>query len=302
MALLSLAWYAMKNKDPSARDASLIDRVQFSFEKVTTGYPNTVIFRYDVGDLPYDSLTIQQSWDTRKRIALSEPQGLVTTTYYTPGYYRTKLLVDDRIVKEKDLYIPTRGWQGLVWEGKDAFVYLKPDQLRYDSVLAATSDVLAQLNQHPESLLYLANLTDNPPIDGSQFSLDTEFRMPQPTERSICQSVRLTVTGTQEVLGFHFSVPGCVGDLMFMLNTEMVSGRNHDLSAFGLDFSKWTRCRIEVQNKHLRVRLNEEEVFTHTLASDIGKVGGVQWTFEGLGEVRRLAMADEKNRVDLVER
>ena len=303
IALLSLAWYAMKNQEASPDDSSfaaLSDQVQFSFEKVTTGYPNTVIFRYDVGDLPYDSLTLQQSWDTRKSMVLTEPQGLATTTYYTPGYYRTKLMVNDRIVREKDLYIPTQGWQGLVWEGAESFVYLKPEQLRRDSMLSVTSDVLPHLNAHSDALLYLANLTDDPLIDGTDFSLDTEFRLAQPTDRSACRYVRLTVTGTREVLGFHFSVPGCVGDLMFMLNKEMVSGRHQDLSAFGLDLSEWNRCQVEVQDRQLRVLLNEKEVFTHTLASNIGRVGGVQWTFEGVGEIRELRIEDKDRQVNLM--
>ena len=304
IALLSVVWYVLRNQDMPTNNTSptaVSDSVRFSFEKVTTGYPNTVIFRYDVGDLSYDSLAIQQSWDVSKRIVLTGPQGLVTTTYYTPGYYLTKLLVDDQIVREKDLYIPTQGWQGLVAESDESLVYLKPEQLRKDSVLSAAPDVLNQLNEQPKSLLYLANLTNDPLIDGRSFSLETEFRMAQPTDRSICQHVRLTVTGTKEVLSFQFAVPGCVGDLLFMLNKEMVSGRDHDLSAFGLDFSVWTQCRVEVQDNRLHVSLNGQEVFVHPLASDIGRVGGAQWTFEGAGEIRQLEMVDAERKVKLIK-
>ena len=300
LVLLSLGWYALQNrKTPTSNLSPLSDSIRFSFEKVASGYPNTVIFRYDVGATPYDSLAIQQSWDTSKRIALTEPQGLVTTTYYYPGYFLTKLLVDGQIVREKALYIPTQGWQGLIHE-EDGFVYLKPEQLLRDSVLTVAPGVLTQMNQRAESRLYLAHLTDDPQIDGSNFTLDAEFRMPQVTERSVCQQVRLTVTGTKEVLGFHFTIPGCVGDLLFMLNQEMVSGQSHDLSAFGLNFSEWTRCRIAVQNQRVRVWLGDREVFSHQMTSDIGRVGGVQWTFEGSGEIRQLEMKDANRKVDLM--
>ncbi len=300
LVLLSLGWYALQNrKTPISNLSPLSDSIRFSFEKVASGYPNTVIFRYDVGDAPYDSLTLQQSWDTSKRIALTEPRGLVTTTYYYPGYFLTKLLVDGQIVREKALYIPTQGWQGLIHE-EDGFVYLKPEQLLRDSVLTVAPGVLSQMNQRAESRLYLAHLTNDPQIDGSNFTLDAEFRMPQVTERSVCQQVRLTVTGTKEVLGFHFTIPGCVGDLLFMLNQEMVSGQSHDLSAFGLDFSEWTRCRIAVQNQRVRVWLGDREVFSHQMTSDIGRVGGVQWTFEGSGEIRQLEMKDANRKVDLM--
>ena len=303
LVLLGLTWYALRNRETptNASPTASSDSIRFSFEKVASGYPNTVIFRYDMGDTPYDSLTLQQSWDTSKRVVLTEPQGLVTTTYYYPGYFLTKLLVDGQIVCEKDLYIPTQGWQGLILE-EDGFVYLKPEQLLRDSVLTVAPGVLTQMNQRTESRLYLAHLTDDPHIDGRDFTLDAEFRMPQATGRSVCQQVRLTVTGTKEVLGFHFTIPGCVGDLLFMLNKEMVLGQSRDLSAFGLDFSEWTHCRIAVQNQRVRVSLGNREVFSHQMTSDIGRVGGVQWTFEGAGEIRHLEMTDANRKVDLMER
>ncbi len=304
LAVLGVILYAFvedaREESPKLSSASL-DHVEFSFQKVTAGYPNTVIFRYDIGDIPYDSLAIQQSWDTRKRIPLTQPQGLVTTTYYYPGYFLTKLLVNDQVVREEDLYIPTRGWQGLVLENEDEFVYLKPEQLFCDSTLRVAQDVLFHLNEHPSSLLYLANLTDKPLINSAHFSLETEFRLQQPAGRSICQNVRLTLTGTKDVFGFQFSIPGCVGDLMFVLNKEMVSGKDHDLSGFGVDLSRWTTCKIEMKDEQLSVLLNGKPVFQHLLAADIGKIGGVQWTFEGLGEVRQLILQDEEITMNLIK-
>ncbi|MEM9671655.1 MAG: hypothetical protein ACFB15_23210 [Cyclobacteriaceae bacterium] len=304
IVLSSSIWYVIDHsatKTSSPPSSTLLDSIEFSFQKVATGYPNTVIFRYDVGDIPYDTLCIQQSWDTNKRIFLSESQGLVTTTYYYPGYFLTKLLVNSQIIQEKELYIPTQGWQGILLESADDFTYLKPNQIQTDSTLTVATEVLQQADQNPKSILYLANLSDNPQISSTNFSLETEFRLAQPTEGSICQNVRLTITGTKEVLGFHFSIPGCVGDLIFMLNKEMISGKDHDLSAFGLDLKMWTNCKVDVKDNLMVVSLNNQEVFRHQLASNIGSIGGVQWTFEGLGEIRQLRLQDDVESLDLMK-
>lgn len=305
LALAGVALYAFVMESKKAT-GMLIDAsaatIEFSFQKVTVGYPNTVIFQYDIGDLPFDSLCIQQSWDNSKRIPLTTSRGLVTTTYYNPGYFLTKLMVNDRIVEEKDLYIPTEGWQGIRYGNNEEMVYLKAGQLVLDSIVTVTPDVLQEMNRTVGAWLYMANLTDDPPINSSDFRLETEFRLFQPTERSICQHIRLTVTGTKEVLGLHFSKPGCVGDLMFFLNTEMISGRNHDLSGFGLDSGEWARCEMDVRDNHLFVSLNGQEVFHHQLSSDIGNIGGVQWMFEGLGEIRSLQLSDGERTMDLMRR
>jgi hypothetical protein len=55
-----------------------------------------------------------------------------------------------------------------------------------------------------------------------------------------------------------------------------------------------------VQNQRVRVLLGDREVFSHQMTSDIGRVGGVQWTFEGAGEIRQLEMTDTNRKVDLM--
>ena len=185
LLLSSAIWFVVNRSTPKINKVNAVapsGSVEFTFQKVAAGYPNTVIFHYDVGDIPYDTLSIQQSWDESKRITLTEPEGLVTTTYYYPGYFLTKLLVNDQIIQEKELYIPTQDWQGIVLKSMDNFTYLKPHQLQHDSILTVAPEVLSQLNQQPKSILYLANLTDEPQINSTNFSLETEFRLAQPAE------------------------------------------------------------------------------------------------------------------------
>ena len=274
--------------------------IEFALNKVTSGYPNTVIFEYDVGNLSYDSLFVQQSWDRSKRIPLKKRKGLVTTTYYYPGYFLAKLVVDSTIIKERELYIPTRGWQGILIDESFEFSYLKSDNILFDSILHISPEILEQMNKGKSIEMFLANLTDEPEINGSDFTMETEFRMPNSTEGSICKNIRLTVTGTEEVLSFQFGVPGCVGDLMFYLNKEMVSGRENDLSAFGIETNDWTKCKVRVKDNQVMVLLDEKVVYRSRLSSNIGKVGGVQWMFQGISEIRTLDIYDSKRRMRLI--
>ncbi|MEO0330979.1 MAG: hypothetical protein AAF223_04730, partial [Bacteroidota bacterium] len=82
---------------PLEIDAS---QVTFSSEPVTKGLPNTVIFHYDVSQLSFSNIEIQQSWDTRLRQNVEKQDSIYTTTYYYPGYFRAKLLVEEQVIKE----------------------------------------------------------------------------------------------------------------------------------------------------------------------------------------------------------
>lgn len=277
------------------------ENITFDFEKVTVGYPNTVIFRYDIGDVPYDSIAIQQSWDQGKRIKLDKAKGLATTTYYYPGYYATKLIINNEVIQEKDLYIPTDGWQSFVGGNVPQLIYVKPHQLIQDTSIYIHSDVLIEMNRHSPTHLWLSNLLHEPSINGDHFDIETTFRLVQPTEKSICQNMWIVITGAKEVLRFQLSAPGCVGDLMFFLSMDMISGKDHDLSAFGVQPNEWTNFKVKNRYNQLFVSINDEPVFAHELPDGIGEIGGVQFIFEGLGEVDVLKMVDKDEAIDLIQ-
>ena len=303
LVLVLIFWRGKKEavqKSSNFDSVAQLEDVSFSYTKVTTGYPNTVIFKYDLGGLTYDTLSIQQSWDTSKRIPLADSKGLVTSTYYEPGYYLAKLVVDDQIVEERDLYIPTLGWQGMILGEEGELSYLKTEVLKDEQGVGVNSNVLEEMEQLEESNLYLANLSDSPTIEGGAFRLKTVFRTKRFLEGSICQNTRMIVTGTREVISLAFSAPGCVGDLVFFMDNEMVSGRNHDFSAFGIQGDQWMQCELVVEDKLLKVLLQGEEAFRKKLNVDLGQIGGVQWYFEGLGEIRELTLTDAQQQISLV--
>ena len=92
-----------------------------------------------------------------------------------------------------------------------------------------------------------------------------------------------------------------MGDLLFALNKEMISGKDHDLSGFGLAAGEWTKCTIDVYDNQMSISINNQAVFQYPLVSDIGMIGGVQWTFEGQGEIRQLEMKDQQGSLNLLK-
>lgn len=271
--------------------------IQFDFDKVTVGYPNTVLFRYDIGDVPYDTLQLQQSWDANRRRILDSSAGLVTSTYYHPGYYLAKLVRNNQIICQKDLYIPTAGWQARIDGDVPSPIYVKEDEILHDNTLHFQETVLAEMNQYPFAVLYLSQLSDKPQIKGDQLVFESEFRLSQPTDKSICRAMSVIITGTKEVFLFQFSIPGCVGDLMFALGGKMVFGNNNDFTAFGIDPMQWIDFQVTTRDHFLEAFIGEEKVFEYHLPADIGLVGGVTFRFEGLGEVRSVSMRDGEREV-----
>ncbi|MEM6700356.1 MAG: hypothetical protein AAF599_18270, partial [Bacteroidota bacterium] len=114
-----------------------------------------------------------------------------------------------------------------------------------------------------------------------------------------CHETGLVIIGTRDVLMLKFSIAGCVGELSLYLNGDSIDGSNHDLSAFAINPKDWTSLKVQNSDNQLTIFLEDQAIFEHTLQDDIGKIGGVQLSFEGLGEIAELRIKDRSNKLDL---
>ncbi|WP_422082090.1 hypothetical protein [Ulvibacterium sp.] len=285
MLLLILLFYILKQaSNRSFSEKDLVD-VRFSVKKIAKGIPNTVVFAYDLGDLEADKIEIQQMWDERKRIEIEKDQSIAAMTYYYPGYYNAKLVLNDQIVRTQDLYITTDGWLGTQGSPDiDKPRYFLDDQLRQNGLLRIDS---AQLDNSttadkPQYLrFYYVSEFD---VSSESFVMKTGFRNTYYGGQAICQNVVVFIKGTQGGIGLPFSISGCVGDIALGLNGKIIHGNKHDLTGFGCDFSTIQHLMVRVENGKIAITLNGNLIHENTITG-FGKLIGITYTFLGNGEV-----------------
>ncbi len=280
---------------PLEIDAS---QVTFSSEPVAEGVPNTVIFHYDVSKLPYDQVEIQQSWDSRLRQAVDKANQVFTTTYYYPGYFRAKLLVEEQVVKEHDVYVTSDGWLALV-EDEPTPHYLD-EPIQQNGALTVSPERLQQLGFLNEELapgLAYYNVQDFGELSSGDFTLETSIRSDYSKGEAICQESQVSVLCAKGRIAIPWSVPGCVGKLYLAASEQYLDGQTADLSAFGCDLSEWQHIRLTVKQQQLSVYRNEQLIFQTILEEDAGKVAGIRYRFQGAGSVDYVRLLDENQEI-----
>ena len=109
IALLLLVVIAIISLIPAASPIPLspdvLESIEFSSHRVASGVPNTVIFKYDVSKVSSDNIQIQQNWDKSRRFSIQKDQSEVASTYYYPGHWTAKLVVDNEVIKQHPIYI-----------------------------------------------------------------------------------------------------------------------------------------------------------------------------------------------------
>lgn len=290
--LLLLISFIVK-KPKSELTPAQIAKVKFTCQPLADGVPNTVIFNYDLGDIISNDIQIQQSWDSTKRIRITEVTNEAASTYYLPGYWRAKLIINGQIVKEHDVFIKSQGWL-VTQDFEPQPRYFLPKELIQNGYLGVDSLALEPTkNAEPVWLTY-HYIEDFGDLYSNNFIFKASIKNTYHQGNGICQTSRILILCEHGFIGIPFSIPGCVGDLRLRIFDYVEDGDNRDLSAFGCDFSQWQRLRCEVQQGRARLYLNDQLIRDIPIRTDAGRVVGVKAGFLGAGVIDEVAFYDGK--------
>jgi hypothetical protein len=118
----------------------------FSSNKIISeGVPNSVVFRYDASAAGKDTVFIAQTWDISRKVAVSKDKKEYSAIYYEPGYFKAKLMVGNRIVKEHDLMIPSGGWVALI-DNNTVPLYFKKSEFQKDKMIEVDAATIQSYN------------------------------------------------------------------------------------------------------------------------------------------------------------
>lgn len=300
MTILFISFYSMVGTKGRSSNTLDLSSFQFSSRPITKGLPNSVVFDFDLKGLESDSIYIQQFWDPRKTIKIKKGQKQATGIYYFPGYYSASLLVDGQVLKRHDLFIKTDNWVGTI-DYEPVPKYIDTPEFLNGS-LSFPSQIVKEINSSQESLVSSYHLIDDfQDISADNFLMETSIRNVYQEKWAVCQTSKIVVLGTTGAMIIPFSIPGCVSDINLLLNDVYLSGKEHDLSAFGFDFSEFRKIAIQVDDKSIQVFLDGRNIYEGTYKEPIGDLVGIRYRFLGAGEVRDLIIKNDKGKVILKE-
>ena len=260
----------------------------FSIKKVLKkGVPNSVIFDYDATHAATDSVIIQQSWDTTLRKTVSKDDHQHTLIYYLPGFFKPKLVVDDQVVKEQNLLIESDGWVTAI-KASPMPVYFKKEDVIANGKMALSPDKIkaANISFLPQApLLYYCNVQDFGEIYADNFVFETSLRNDYREGSSVCQMTNIYLLCEGTAVGIPLCAKGCESDIDFFFTDFKVSGKQKDLSCFGVDFNKLVKVKVESINGIANIFLND--TFAYKVDRDIikSKIIGIDFAFRGTGTV-----------------
>jgi hypothetical protein len=271
----------------------------FTSKPIMHDLPNTVVFSYDVHLASTDSVFIQQTWDSTKKVRVNKNKHVFNSIYYKPGFYNAKLTVGTHVVKEHQLLIPTNGWLGLI-DQKPIPVYLDKEEFVTDSGLRVTPSTITKhhlsLEPQPPSVEFY-NTGNFEPISMHDFSFSTEIKNDYRTGASRCQQITILLYTNNIPILIPLSEPGCIASLNLLDGKNEFKGSNTNLSGFGLDLTNWVKVMLISNNGKIDIFVNGKSVFIINNVDKSARILGLGFLFRGTGSIRRVALKSGKRSV-----
>ena len=276
--------------------------ILFTSKKQSEGIPNSVIFNYDVSNLPHDSAFIQQSWDSRMRKRIKKEDQFYTCQYYYPGYFQAKLVLNDQIVKQHPVHITTNGWQTLVQNSIYAPIptYIPKEAVSRDNQLHITPEIVSKYVLSIENNSYWTNyynVQDFGISDADDFVFEAIVKNDIEEGGLTCQFTQITIIGEHGRFVLPLAAAGCVGEIKLVASDVALDSKNNDLSSFGRDLSQWQRIRCEVQKKNVNIFLDNELARNLKYNDSVGKIVGLRFKFHGPGAIRFVQLRDKDDTI-----
>ncbi|TAI48823.1 hypothetical protein [Flagellimonas allohymeniacidonis] len=290
MTLVFISFYSLRG--PSQVEEPIdVSKVVFNSRPIAKGLPNSVVFDLDLGEIKSDSIHIQQYWDPTKTIDLQPGQKQATGQYYFPGYFRAKLLVDGKAIKQHDLFIKTQGWLGTL-DYRPIPKYLKSQEV-YEGNLAFPKRAIEEIEASEKPIRSTFHrVMDFETISGDNFELRSTLKNTYRDKWAVCQMAYIIVLGTKGAMVIALGIPGCASELWVMMNDVYLDGKEKDLSGLGIDLSEPKEIKVLVKEKKLTVSFANQTLFAGSYNETIGRIAGLRYRFLGTGEVHQSILSD----------
>jgi hypothetical protein len=260
----------------------------FSADKmVTSGLPNSVVFHYDATAALTDSVHIVQTWDMNRKTLVPKDKHAHSAIYYYPGFFRTKLLADGKVMRTHDLLVGTKGWLALV-EQDPVPLYFKNHEFEKDNFLEITTGTLKaynlSLHPKPPKLRYFY-MNEMGSLRNDNFEFETSIKNQFDEGSAACQEVQVLIQCKDDIIIIPVSAKACIGNLNLYACGKNLNSKDTDLSGLGCNLNQWNTLKVKTVNKEMTVFLNGQKACSFVFPHDPTGIVGVQYRFNGPGAI-----------------
>jgi hypothetical protein len=139
-----------------------------------------------------------------------------------------------------------------------------------------------------------SNVRDFGEIYSDDFVFETSVRNDYSEGAAACQNTIIYLLCEGTAVGIPLCAKGCVSNINLLFTNFFASGKQEDLSAFGVDFSSFVKVKVESKNGKGTIYLNDKQVYTINHDIIRSKIIGFDFSFQGTGSIDYVKLTNGK--------
>lgn len=114
------------------------------------------------------------------------------------------------------------------------------------------------------------------------------------TIASVCQMTNIYLLCEGTAVGIPLCAKGCESAIKFFFTDFTVSGKERDLSCFGVNFNDFVKVKIESTNGRAKIFLNNKFCYEVNREISKSKIIGIDFVFQGTGTVDYVKLSNNE--------
>ncbi|HEY4337000.1 MAG TPA: hypothetical protein VGM89_13915 [Puia sp.] len=276
----------------SSNPGTTADAATFGIRRTTQNtVPNTVVFTYNIDQVPGDSFFIQQSWDRHRRVRIEKGSHTLTDIYYEPGYHTAKLIANDKIIKTLGISIPTDGWfqysKESLSRGLPSYIHTATP-IRNGILGLEKQDLIDNRIDPDKPQVFLASyFPTSIGTSADNFRLNARIRMTD-LRNTACPFIMPEVFCQHGLMYFVCTMPGCTGaggDINAQFGNHFLDSRSTDLSPLAVDVHTSHNIEMLVRQQRVTITIDGKPVLTSSYTTSAGSITGLGFHSNGLAAI-----------------
>ncbi len=281
--------------------------------------PHTVSYRYDISDLPYDSVFLDHHYVHHKmgyqKILLNKNKNLINHCYQIPDNYLIRMMAENKILARTRIQVKSHGWIGLVSNTFSDEMETK-NHLKFPEFKHLIFNLYHTFpNPVSDSMLYIspekvANLGINPRFYWTEFRNIQKFSCPgdsatieikfknRAEEGGIsCFDSQFIIQCDTSFMKITLVEPGCYRYANAVIGGKMFSGETHDLSSFQHDFSRWRVLKIHTHKGKVSFYMDNNKFWEQHYDLPLQQIKGLIFSFKGSGAIDYVCIKNNLQKI-----
>ncbi len=261
------------------------------FNTRESGYeiPAQITFDFDLDGIESNNIYVKKSSSDKQGTTVDPKSNTISIIYEYPGFYKARLLVDNKTVKSSDVFIKTNGW--LATTTKDNFIKYHNQALITNHNEISIPEKWSDRNAFDKVTYHYFDQIN--PISGLDFVLEAELKTIQPKDFYQCNYVQVEIVGSNSSSLIPVTLSACSIDLpVTIAGHENFTRSTLNKYLAANNNSEWQNFKLVVHGGTAQFIINNQKQLTLPVKSSMGQIVGLRFHFDGNGAIKNVNLTD----------